>query len=180
MKDVIPKHIQIETINGVCNLRCIMCSWQTWTRKPNVMDRTTYKKILEKFKPYREHIQHITLQGLGEPLLDRELAKKVKIAKEIGFKGVGFSTNCTELDERRCQELIEAGLDTIICGIDGINKHTHEAIRVGANFGKIVSNVKNFIKIQDKCGKTKVMIRFIRQEINEGEWPDFLIIGQGT
>ena len=170
---IIPKHIQIETINGVCTSHCIMCTRQSWTRKPNVMNNDTYRRILEKFKPYREHIQYLTLHFCGEPLLDKGLAEKVKIAKEMGFKGTGFATNCTELDKHKSSELIDAGLDTIILSIDGIKKHTHEAIRVGTNFEKIVSNVKNFIKIRNESGKTRVMIRFIRQEINKQEWPLF-------
>ena len=137
------------------------------------MDIHTYTHILEKFEPYREHIQYLTLHGCGEPLLDKRIAEKVKIAKEMGFKGTGLSTNCTELNEHRSQELIEAGLDTIICSIDGINKHTHEALRVGTNFEKIVSNVKNFIKIRNELGKTRVMVRFILQENNKEEWPLF-------
>jgi len=170
---VIPKHIQIETINGVCSTRCIMCTLQTWTRKPNVMDKDTYRIILAKFKPYRQDIQYLTVHGCGEPLLDKELPEKVKIAKKMGLKGTGFATNCTELDEHKSQELIEAGLDTIICSIDGINKHTHEAIRVGSNFEEIISNVKNFIKIRNESGKTRVMVRFVRQELNRQEWPSF-------
>lgn len=170
---IIPKHIQIETINGVCTSRCPMCTWRTWNRKPNVMNIHTYIHTLEKFKPYREYIQYLTLHGCGEPLLDKGLAEKVKIAKEMGFKGTGFATNCTELDEHKSLELIEAGLDTIICSIDGISKHTHEAIRVGTSFEKIVSNVKSFIKIRNKLGRTRVMVRFIRQEINKQEWPLF-------
>lgn len=170
---IIPKHIQIETINGVCTSHCIMCTRQSWTRKPNVMNNDTYRIILEKFKPYHEHIQYLTLHFCGEPLLDKGLAEKVKIAKEMGFKGTGFATNCTELDKHKSSELIGAGLDTIILSIDGINKHTHEAIRVGTNFEKIVSNVKSFIKIRNESGKTRVMIRFIRQEINKQEWPLF-------
>ncbi|MCL0062411.1 SPASM domain-containing protein [Thermodesulfovibrionales bacterium] len=150
-----------------------MCTWRTWNRKPNVINIHTYIHTLEKFKPYREYIQYLTLHGCGEPLLDKGLAEKVKIAKEMGFKGTGFATNCTELDEHKSLELIEAGLDTIICSIDGISKHTHEAIRVGTSFEKIVSNVKSFIKIRNKLGRTRVMVRFIRQEINKQEWPLF-------
>lgn len=170
---IIPKHIQIETINGVCTSRCIMCTRQTWTRKPNVMKNDIYIYILKKFKPCREHIQYLTLHGCGEPLLDKGLAEKVEIAREMGFKGTGLATNCTELDEFKSKELIKAGLDTIICSIDGINKESHEAIRVGTNFEKIVSNVKRFIKIRNESGKTRVMVRFIRQEINKQEWPRF-------
>ena len=170
---IIAKHVHIETINGACTARCIMCTWQRWTRKPNVMDMNTFIHILEKFSPYRDQIQYLTLHGCGEPLLDKGLAEKVKIAKEMGFKGTGFGTNCTELDEQKSKELIEAGLDTIICSIDGINKDTHESIRRGTNFEKIVSNVKNFLKIRNEGGKTRVMVRFIRQEINRQEWPLF-------
>lgn len=173
MKDVIPKHVQIETINGVCTANCIMCTRKTWTRKSMVMNNEIFRHILEKFKPYLKCIHYVTLHFCGEPLLDREIAEKVKIAKEMGFKGTGFATNCTELDEYKSYELIEAGLDTIICSIDGINKHTHESIRIGTNFKEIVSNVKKFIKIRNKSGKTRVMVRFIKQKINKEEWPLF-------
>ena len=169
---IIPKHIQIETINEVCSTHCIMCTWQSWTRKPNVMNSGTYRIILEKIKPYREHIQYSTLHGCGEPLLDKGLAEKVTIAKKMGFKGTGFATNCTELDEHKSQELIKAGLDTS-CSIDGINKHTHEVIRVGTDFEKIVSNVKNFIKIRNESGETRVMVHFIQQDSSKQEWPLF-------
>jgi hypothetical protein len=139
------------------------------------MNNDTFGRILEKFLPYREHIRYLSMQGWGEPLLDKGLAGKVKIAKEMGFKGIGFATNCTELNEHQSKELIRAGLDTILCGIDGTNKHTHEAIRIGTDFEKIIFNVKNFIKIRNESGgKTRVVVRFIRQEINKQEWPSFL------
>ena len=170
---VIPKHIQIETINGVCTARCIMCTWPSWTRKPNVMNNITYRKILEKFKTYRNDIKYLTLHGAGEPLLDKGLAEKVRIAKEMNFKGTGFATNCTELDENKSRDLIKAGLDTIICSIDGINKATHESIRIGTNFEEVVSNVQNFIRIRNESGSTRIMVRFIRQETNKKEWPLF-------
>jgi hypothetical protein len=39
---IIPRHIQIETINGVCTSYGIMCTKQSWTRKPNVMISDIY------------------------------------------------------------------------------------------------------------------------------------------
>lgn len=86
MKDVIPKHVQIETINGVCTARCTMCTIETWTRKPMVMNKEIFSRILEKFKPYLKGIHYITLHFCGEPLLDREISEKVKIAKEMGHR----------------------------------------------------------------------------------------------
>jgi MoaA/NifB/PqqE/SkfB family radical SAM enzyme len=122
---------------------------------------------------YKDKIGYITLHGLGEPLLDRGLPEKVKIAKDMGFKGTGFASNCTHLTENISLELLDAGLDSIICSIDGINKETHEAIRVGTDFDQIVSNVQRFIGLRNKFGKTRVLVRFIRQEKNRHEFDAF-------
>lgn len=174
MKKVIPKHIHIEIVNGLCTARCPMCTWEKWNRKPGIMDKDTYIKILQNFVPYLEYIDYLSLHCCGEPLLDKKLAEKIKIAKDMGFRGIGFSTNCTELDEHRSREVILSGLDTIFFSIDGVNKATHEAIRVGTDFDKVVSNVKNFIKLRNKLGKTRIVIRFVMQESNKYEWHEFL------
>jgi hypothetical protein len=137
------------------------------------MHNDIFARILKKFLPHQERIEYVSLQGWGEPLLDKTLAGKIKTAKDLGFKGVGFATNCTELDEDVSKKLLEAGLDTILCGIDGIDKETHEGIRIGTNFERIVENVKRFIGLRNKTGKTRVVIRFIRQEQNKEQWEKY-------
>jgi len=174
IKKIIPNHIHIETINGFCTARCPMCTWALWTRKPNIMNNSTYVKILEKFKPYCKHIHYLSLHSCGEPLLDKELVEKIKIAKKMGFKGIGFATNCTELNKHKAKEIILSGLDTIFLGIDGTTKAVHEAIRVGTDFDKVILNVKRFIELRNELGKTKIVIRFIRQESNKHQWSEFL------
>lgn len=171
---IIPKHIQIETINGVCSARCTMCSIGEWTRKSTLMTENNFEVILRKFIPYIPNIDFLTLHGCGEPLLDKGISEKISIAKRLGFRGTGFATNCTELNPTISKSLIESGLDTIICSIDGIKKETHEAIRGRTVFEEIVSNVKEFIRIRGNLsGNTRVIIRFIRQELNFDEWPIF-------
>ncbi|CAN2040817.1 Tungsten-containing aldehyde ferredoxin oxidored uctase cofactor modifying protein [Candidatus Magnetomoraceae bacterium gMMP-15] len=171
---IIPKHLQIETINGVCTARCRMCTINKWTRKPNRMKKEKFEVILGKFVPYIQHLDYLTLHGCGEPLLDRGLPKKISLAKHLGFRGTGFATNCTELNPNTSTDLIESGLDTIICSIDGIKKETHEAIRIGTIFEEVVENVKAFIELRDTMsGTTRVLIRFIRQNLNYEEWPMF-------
>lgn len=171
---IIPRHIQIEPVNGMCTSRCIMCTIRNWTREPNIMDTDSFRQIMEKFRPYRDRIEYVTLHGCGEPLIDKRLPEKIRIAKEMGFKGLGFATNCTLLTEEKSRQLIESGLDTIICSIDGTEKQTHESIRVGTNFEQVVANVKNFIKIRSETGNTRVLVRFIRQEKNKDQWEPFL------
>lgn len=173
---VVPNHLQIETINGICTAQCNMCTIDSWTRKPNCMTNEELRSILYKFVPYIDHLDFLTLHFCGEPLLDKELPGKISIAKKLGFRGIGFATNCTELDEKLSLRLIKSGLDTIICSIDGIKKQTHEAIRRKTNFERIVQNVKAFINIRNNIsgkGGTRILIRFIRQKLNWDEWPVF-------
>ena len=170
---IIPTHLQIETINGVCTARCTMCAFPTWTRKPYRMHLQDHVAILNRFLPYQDNLQYLSLFGFGEPLLDKELPSKVKVAKSMGFKSVGFATNCTELDLLKSNALMEAGLDTLICSVDGINKETHEAIRIGTDFDKVVNNILTFIHMRPLYGHTKVIIRFIRQKANAHEWEEF-------
>ena len=172
---VIPRHLQIETVNGICTARCTMCTIREWDRRPNMMSDDIFERILTKFEIIQEKLQYITLHGCGEPLLDLTLPNKIRIAKEMGFIGIGFATNCTELSEQKGSDLLKAGLDTIICSIDGITKETHESIRVQTNFEKVVLNVLNFIRMRNESKiKTKVIIRFIEQSKNKDEWPMFL------
>jgi molybdenum cofactor biosynthesis enzyme MoaA len=138
------------------------------------MSFKTFSSILEKFIPYQDKIQFLSLQGWGESLLDKGLPAKVLLAKDLGFNSVGFATNCTELDHKKTKALLDAGLDTIICSIDGYTKETHESIRVGTHFYQVVGNVLNFIHERDTgYQKTKVLIRFIRMKQNEHEWEKF-------
>jgi MoaA/NifB/PqqE/SkfB family radical SAM enzyme len=176
---IIPRHLQIETVNGYCTARCTICMIKKLNRKREIMNDETFTKILEKFHPYRQHFQYLTLHGLGEPLLDKHLTVKVKIAKEMEFRGTGFATNCTELNEITALQLISAGLDTIICSIDGFRKDTHESIRVGTNFEQVVNNVTKFIELRNKIGSTRIIIRFIRQKTNYSEWPKFFTYWSG-
>ncbi len=175
MERVIPKHVQIETINGVCSARCVMCNIDDWTRKVKIMGCEDFRGILQKFLPYRDQIEFWTLHGFAEPLLDRELPQKVRIAKDMGFHGIGFASNCTELSEECSRRLLEAGMDTLICSIDGAKKETHEKIRMRTNFDEVVANVERFIRLRNEGNyTTRVMLRFIRQAANLAEWPAYL------
>ena len=82
------------------------------------------------------------------------------------------------LTEKRSKQLLDAGLDTIICSIDGIKKETHETIRQRTNFDKIVANVERFIEMRNEMAArgekaTRVMVRFIMQDLNKDEYPAY-------
>jgi len=49
-----------------------------------------YIYTMNKFLKYKDKIEYLTLHGLGEPLLDKGLTEKVKIAKDMGFREQGL------------------------------------------------------------------------------------------
>ena len=188
----IPSHIQIETVNRYCDARCPMCtikfvpdhkkdakdelSSNGIARPAEIMSLETFKTIASKFKPYIERIRFLSLHGCGEPLLDKSLSEKIKFAKEVGFKEVGFTSNCSALTEKTTKKLLEAGLNCIIPSIDGLAKEVHEAIRPRTNYEKIVNNVRNFIKERNRNGfNCKVLVRMVRQQLNADQWDDYNI-----
>lgn len=169
---VIPSHIQIETVAGLCNVRCIMCPIEQSKRK-EIMTGGTFTKILKKLQPYLYNQKFLSLCGLGETLIDKNTHEKIKIAKEMGFRGTGIYTNGTLLNEEISEKLLDAELDSLIISIDGFTSRTQEAIRVGSNLNEIISNVERFITLRDIKSKTRIVIRFIKQELNKHEENDF-------
>ena len=169
-----PKHLQIETVNKYCNAKCPMCTIFDSTRDPRIMSLEEFRFILKRFLPYKEHIKFLTLHGCGEPLYDKKMPEKVAFAKEMGFKGIGFSTNCELLRSELSQQLLKAGLDTLIASIDGITKEVQESIRPGTYFDRVYSNTRNYIKIRDTGDYPgRVLIRVIRQTLNYDEWDEY-------
>ncbi|PPR48322.1 MAG: hypothetical protein CFH18_00074 [Alphaproteobacteria bacterium MarineAlpha5_Bin8] len=185
-----PSKVDIETVNRFCNARCPMCtikfvpdftklepdeeSHNGISRKAEVMSLKTFEKIADKFKPIMHYITALNLQGSGEPLLDKTIAKKVNYAKKIGFTNIGFSSNCDILEPNRSIELLESGLDCLIASIDGLTKDVHEKCRPRTNFDKAVENVKFFINYRNKKNyKCKVLPRMVRQQTNIHQWNDY-------
>lgn len=177
---LMPRHVQIESVGGkgMCTARCTMCTIEDWQKPPRIMQQAEFEKFVLDLAPWKEHVDHVTLHCNGEPLMDKRLHEKVAFLKRHGFRGTGFATNCTLLDERRARALLDAGLDTIICSIDGFTKATHEAIRHRTHFETIVQNVERFLALRDEraaSGRpaTRVLVRMILQDSNRHEWDDY-------
>jgi sulfatase maturation enzyme AslB (radical SAM superfamily) len=149
-------------------------SYKGVSRKPEIMSLEAFKIIVSKFTDHVKKINILSLHGCGESLLDKTLPDKVGFAKRMGFREIGFTTNCTLLKKDVTEKLLEAGLNCIIPSIDGTTKEVHEAIRPGTDFDRIIENMKYFINYRDKHHfNCKVLVRMIRQRINYRQWDEY-------
>lgn len=174
---IIPRRVTIETIGGICNLRCPMCPISM--PKPSkvsrgIMPTALFERIIDALRPYKKKIEMMDLFGLGEPFLDPFIYARVKYAKSAGFRNIGFSTNAAVMTESKQLKILESGIDTIIFSIDGATKEIYEGIRVGSNFEKTISLCLEMIERRNKGNyQTRFLVRFIRQRTNRHEWETF-------
>lgn len=168
-----PIHLDIET-SSICNLRCPMCTCTIELEKGKesnikygLMKMEMYKRIIDEAADIG--VSSIKLNWRGEPTMNPHLVEMVKYAKEKEILDIMINTNAVRLEKKMSQELIEAGLDKIFFSVDSIDTEKYAKIRVGAEFDKVLKNIKDFVEINEKMGHpvfTRVQ-KVLMNETNE-------------
>jgi MoaA/NifB/PqqE/SkfB family radical SAM enzyme len=136
--------VQVE-VTTHCNGTCIYCPHtlmkNSWTGKQ--MSIGLFRKLI----PFLKYTDMVYLQGWGEPLLNNDIFEMIRICKDRG-KCVGFTTNGMLLTEDTIQKLVDLELDIIGISLSGATAKTHNQIRKGTDFNKLVSNLELLCKIK--------------------------------
>ena len=160
---------QIE-VTTRCNLKCVMCPVTVFADRWPARDMSweTFERIAQAF----ERVKWVHLQGWGEPLLHRRLFDMIERAKSAGCK-VGFTTNGTRLTPQTDARLLDLGLDLLAVSIAGASRGTHEAVRVGSDFAKLVENLRRLLRLRGERGnpRPKVEVFFLMTRTNLAELP---------
>jgi len=169
-----PKYFQIET-SALCNSRCTMCYLNDITRPKGLMRDDLFEHIVAQLVPYADWVAKITIQNLGEPLVDKKLEARIARLKEIGIRMVAFSTNGSLLTPERTASVLASGVDEVSFSVDGTCQETYGDIRVGLDYEKAVGNIIGFIAARDELGApTTIRLRMLVQEQNAHEYPEFV------
>ena len=111
--------VDIETA-AICDLACPHCYREYILTPDKIMKFENYKKIIDEISELK--VPSIKFNWRGEPLLHPKLPEFIKYAKMKGILETIINTNATHLNEKKSEELIEAGLDLIIYSFDGGSK----------------------------------------------------------
>lgn len=131
-----PVILHVETTSR-CNLRCPSCAHSEKGGVGEDMTLDQFKKFIDQF-PY---VGKLILYGIGETLMHKDVFEMVRYSKSRGIY-CGFFSNGTLLTERNRESILEYGQDYLNISIDGPTKESFERQRAGANFEKVVANVK--------------------------------------
>ncbi|MDY6974567.1 MAG: radical SAM protein [Thermodesulfobacteriota bacterium] len=172
-----PIHLDIEATNA-CNLKCVMCprpemveSGTFW--KIQMFDLDTYKRIIQEGVEYG--LCSVKYNFMGEPTLNPNLIQMIEYAKQAGVIDVMFNTNATLLDENLSRQLIISGLDKLFFSFDSPYRDRYNAIRVGADFDRVLHNIIRFMVIRDEMGSITPFTRasMVLMKENEEDWTAF-------
>ena len=174
-----PLCIDLE-LASICDLACPHCFREYLATPDKIMNIDFAKKVILEAVDF--NIPSIKFNWRGEPLLNPNLSKLIKFAKDKGILETIINTNATNLNEKKGEELINSGLDYMIYSFDGGTKKTYEQLRPGRfnknTFEKVVSNIKNFnnlkIKLNAKFPYTK--IQMVLMDNNRDEVDSFFEI----
>ena len=173
-----PLHVDFESTNR-CNLRCTMCQIDFDNMESGDMDMSLYKRVIRECG--EKHLPSIKLNYRGEPTINKNIVKMVKLAKEAGIIEVQFNTNGVLLNTILAKKLIEAGLDRIKFSIDGATPEVYEKIR-GVKYDKVVNNVKEIVRIRNEVGKIRpiVHVQMVYMQDNKDEIVKYVQLWQDT
>lgn len=172
----LPEIFQLELTN-VCNLNCTICPHSMMKRPQGYISFDLIKKIVERDVG---NTNIIGLHLLGESLLHPQF---VEIVEYLGKHGIDaeLATNAIVLTKELTERIVKSGIKTIWFSFDGSTKEEYESIRRGADFDKVVKNIRQFLEINKKNGnKVHTIVQMVNVQKTATEKKDFIKFWQDS
>ncbi|PZD71904.1 Putative mycofactocin radical SAM maturase MftC [Acaryochloris thomasi RCC1774] len=146
----LPSSLEVEPINS-CNFRCPHCQVTHWDKEALKLKIDRFEAILKQLPK----LIWVKLQGMGEPLLNRELIPMLELGESKNIK-MSLTTNGSLLSGKAAHSLADLTNTSINVSIDGASAQTFEQIRVGGKFDVVCKNIKEFMNLVDHKNKSNI------------------------
>ncbi len=167
-----PSKLFVE-VTTRCNLKCPMCPRQA----PGgcSTDGDLSDELFARLEPAFPTLQGLILNGIGEPLLHRNLESfvaRAKAAMPAGAK-VAFQTNGTLLRPERAERLVASGVDKICISLDAVSPSMARTLRQGTELPVIEQAFANLVGARQRLGRDnpEIGLEFVLMRQNFAELP---------
>jgi MoaA/NifB/PqqE/SkfB family radical SAM enzyme len=167
----LPRVVFIEVTNR-CNLLCETCPRTYFKREPlKSLSLEEFIQISEQFPTMERALLH----GIGEPLLNKDLPQIIRYLKGRNIE-VLFNSNGTLLNPERQKYLVESGLDSYRCSIDGARPETYAHIRGADLLDKLIEGLGGLVDMKVRLGtdKPEISIWCVATQENLRELPELI------
>lgn len=162
--------------NNKCNLRCRMCGFsdaRVAALPKYDLPRQVYDRIAGELFP---HANYVCLSIMTEPFMTRDFPERLAALRTHSVPFSDVITNGTLLSEEAIAMILDSQLTRLIVSIDGGTKTIFEAVRIGANFERVVANFTLLRTRRRQRGATfpRLRINHVLSELNIDHFEAFL------
>ena len=144
-----------------CNYNCIICPREKITRKIETMSLDLFKMLFDKIIKETDQYDTLTFPGMGEPLLDDTLNKKIEYAKKCKKDlAVLLLTNGSLLTPQKFKEFEDLGLTSVRVSFYGNTPESYSKVH-GINDRSAFARVRdNLLEVAKVRKHTELLITF--------------------
>lgn len=174
-------HVQIE-MSDRCNFKCKFCEIKNHRDHNDFPIEKLYEVLdeLETAELPGGKVFMVSLSGVGEPLMHKDIVKAVEYAKSK-FPFVGFITNGFFLTEDKVDQLLACDISYITISLNGVDASVYEKFQgyglkdPEVTMNRVIGNIKYLLRRRDELGKhTEVRIPYIVTPDSEEHVSDFI------
>lgn len=143
--------LQVEPTTR-CNFTCGFCAGRHMDQSD--LDPSDLDQVLAAFP----EVEHLELQGEGEPLLHPDFFEMARRARAKGIR-VSSITNGSLFTPRTIEELFEADVGSLLVSIESPDPAEFRRIR-GGRLEKVVDGIAAFVKARARAGRSTPTIGF--------------------
>ena len=147
---VLPVTLDVEP-NNICNFECPHCQVTHWEKPPKQLSLEGFREILKQFP----NLIRVKLQGMGEPLLNKNLSDMLHEGEERGIS-MRFTTNGSVYTDETAKSLSALENTFVSVSVDGSTAEVFEKIRVKGKFDKVKANIKKLTNARGSGSKLRI------------------------
>lgn len=164
--------------SSACNFRCTFCPTgdlallKSINRFQGTLKLADFEKIVNDVRQFEVPIKVLRLYKDGEPLVNKNLAEMIGIAKESTcFEAIDTTTNGALLTHEKSEKIVSAGIDLINISIDGLDSAQFlKFAKAKIDFDKFLENIKYLFSIRGRC---KIVIKTTKEIIGNDRVSEF-------
>lgn len=171
-----PIALSIELTNK-CNLSCEMCPHPSLALPPEDIEFSLLEKIITELSPHVTQDTTMSIVGLGEPLLYKQLHDAIDLIKTKWNRAqIHMNTNATALTSQKAQALLGqlGNGDRILVSINAATRDSYNELMGKDMYELVLSNTKELLALhKEKYSQVRIVLQILDTKANRPELEKF-------
>jgi len=152
-----PISVMVELCN-VCSLKCVLCPTGNGALKRDTgfMRPDLFRRIVDELDD--TYMRHFVPVMWGESLLHPQFIELMRYARRKTWH-ISMTTNGNKAgDEQYFKDLVETGIDEIVCAVDGHDQESYESYRRGGKLMMVHDFLRKTRAARDAAGASRPIL----------------------